>query len=490
MLEVREQVRLSFRRMLEICMDSIAHRLMRSVVTVGIVLLAIAFLAFVMAEGHVGRTTRNVVLERTARMNAYAQFLRKASAAESEENMVAACAALRGNDADVANLRAWGHLSAAQTDAFIAQSRTAMQYLKFFDDLSIGRRALLIGDRTGLGIFDWLSQDENRRAFSERLAAMQSVRLPGDTAGFQEFHRTWPAFRRELEVVRKNHERTLHEIAAYAGAEGIGAKLKAEAASGTDREFFEKLAELGLRIDASALPDIRYGMEHHARVERAIAWLRQTPVRVGWNRQFHEKFNPREALDACARSPGRIRWIEARLREGNVAGNFDPADFLRIAREHAEWDGILNKEQRLLGRYGYDLGFSSRTLWLIFVSFLVCGVGIANAMLMSVLERFKEIATMKCLGARNGTIAFLFVTESTIIGAVGGVAGMIVGFLIAYTRLSAMYGGFVFARFPAMAIFQTMGICLGCSLFLAMVAAIYPAWVASRMAPMDAMRVD
>ena len=53
---------------------------------------------------------------------------------------------------------------------------------------------------------------------------------------------------------------------------------------------------------------------------------------------------------------------------------------------------------------GRDYGIQERMLWLILVSMVVCAVGIANAMLMSVTERFREIATLKCLGALDGTI--------------------------------------------------------------------------------------
>jgi len=109
---------------------------------------------------------------------------------------------------------------------------------------------------------------------------------------------------------------------------------------------------------------------------------------------------------------------------------------------------------------------------------------------VSVLERFQEIATMKCLGARNQTIAFLFVTESVIIGVIGGAVGIVLGFLIVFIRQSLTYGSLLFTGFPTGELFIYLGACFGCSLLLAAFAAIYPASVASRMAPMEAMRVD
>ncbi|MHC4873047.1 MAG: ABC transporter permease, partial [Planctomycetota bacterium] len=74
----------------------------------------------------------------------------------------------------------------------------------------------------------------------------------------------------------------------------------------------------------------------------------------------------------------------------------------------------------LLMKNGVDLaatGMSSKTIWLVVMSLLVCSVGIVNAMLMSVTERFQEIGTMKCLGAMDGFIIKIFMIEAFIQGA-------------------------------------------------------------------------
>ncbi len=62
---------------------------------------------------------------------------------------------------------------------------------------------------------------------------------------------------------------------------------------------------------------------------------------------------------------------------------------------------------------------TARTVWLVSLSLLVCLVGITNAMLMSVMERFREIGTMKCLGALDSFIMKLFLIESLVLGAAG-----------------------------------------------------------------------
>jgi putative ABC transport system permease protein len=131
-----------------------------------------------------------------------------------------------------------------------------------------------------------------------------------------------------------------------------------------------------------------------------------------------------------------------------------------------------------------------RQLFLVLISFVVCMVGIANAMLMAITERFREIATMKCLGATDGFILTQFLMEAAMQGAAGGVLGMVIGFFLSLAADGAVYGGHLFAYFPITGVLACSGVCIFAGLLLATLASIYPSWMASRMAPMDAMRVE
>jgi putative ABC transport system permease protein len=66
------------------------------------------------------------------------------------------------------------------------------------------------------------------------------------------------------------------------------------------------------------------------------------------------------------------------------------------------------------------------------ISLLVSGIGIANTMFMSVMERTREIGIMKAIGAEDKTVMRLFIVESAIFGLVGGVVGALFGFFAAY----------------------------------------------------------
>jgi len=163
----------------------------------------------------------------------------------------------------------------------------------------------------------------------------------------------------------------------------------------------------------------------------------------------------------------------------------------KVARQFLVAQALAETEQQVVqAGAGGDVGFTGRTLWLIIVSFLVCVVGIANAMLMSVTERFREIATMKCLGATDGFIMINFIMESVMQGVAGSVVGALLGLILGVLRAWASYGGLAWANFPVLDVLESMGIGLVVGVVVSALAATYPAYVAARLAPMEAMRIE
>jgi putative ABC transport system permease protein len=132
----------------------------------------------------------------------------------------------------------------------------------------------------------------------------------------------------------------------------------------------------------------------------------------------------------------------------------------------------------------------SKQNWLISLSLLVCVVGIANAMLMSVTERFREIGTMKCLGALDSFIVKLFLLESTFQGSVGTMIGIVLGFLLTLILALIDYGGHVFTYFPTGGLIERALLSLAAGTFLSLIGAMLPAWRAAKMEPVEAMRSD
>lgn len=130
-----------------------------------------------------------------------------------------------------------------------------------------------------------------------------------------------------------------------------------------------------------------------------------------------------------------------------------------------------------------------RNTWIAVISLLVTVIGITNAMLMSVTERFREIGTMKCLGALSSFVTQMFVMEATLMGIVGGIAGAVFGALFATAIYTVTYGtGLVFGSLPFGSV-ALYGLCsVSAGVILSIIAALYPARVAAAMVPATALR--
>ncbi|MFA5858098.1 MAG: FtsX-like permease family protein [Elusimicrobiota bacterium] len=130
-----------------------------------------------------------------------------------------------------------------------------------------------------------------------------------------------------------------------------------------------------------------------------------------------------------------------------------------------------------------------KQIWLLTMSLLVSALGIINAMLMSVLERYREIGTMKCLGALDEFIVQLFLLESGFLGFFGALFGAITGTLmVVISALIKM--PVLFSKLPWLALLSNIGIGVLLGTVLAVLCAIYPAYRAAQMAPALAMRAD
>lgn len=132
----------------------------------------------------------------------------------------------------------------------------------------------------------------------------------------------------------------------------------------------------------------------------------------------------------------------------------------------------------------------SKDTWLVVLSLLVCLVGIANAMLMSVTERFREIGTMKCMGALDGFIIKLFILESTFMGIAGTIIGVVVGFVLTALLNMSSFGTVIFDHLPMDQVFLYGILAVGIGSILSLIGGILPAYRAAKMEPVDAMSLE
>jgi putative ABC transport system permease protein len=131
-----------------------------------------------------------------------------------------------------------------------------------------------------------------------------------------------------------------------------------------------------------------------------------------------------------------------------------------------------------------------QTRWMAGLALMISFVGILNAMLLSVTERFHEIGTMKCLGALDSLIVRLFLLESIFIGSVGTTAGVLIGLILAAVEAWAAYGSAVWSTMPTLKMLQIVGFCYLIGVILTVAGALYPAWRAARMQPVVALRSE
>jgi putative ABC transport system permease protein len=149
--------------------------------------------------------------------------------------------------------------------------------------------------------------------------------------------------------------------------------------------------------------------------------------------------------------------------------------------EHPEEVDVSRPSDALEARAKAKTAFTSLFLGLGAVALLVGGVGIANVMVISVLERRSEIGLRRALGATRRHIAVQFLTESVLLGAMGGAAGAVIGVLVT-AGYDANRGWAL--TMPAYAVVGA----LVCAILIGALAGAYPAARGARVSPTTALR--
>jgi len=195
----------------------------------------------------------------------------------------------------------------------------------------------------------------------------------------------------------------------------------------------------------------------------------------------------------------RVRFFRSMVTTMSLVLAVSFLTFTQVGNDIAQ--GLLasgsSEHLQALTKAGFDISPGDATIsssakqrWIVFLSLLVCIVGIINAQLMSVTERFREIGTLKCLGALDRFIVRIFMLEATIQGLVGALAGALLGGIAAVLTALIRFGFSLLPYIPWLQISTTMFFTLSIGTFLSLLGVFYPAIVAARMRPVDAMRVE
>ncbi len=140
------------------------------------------------------------------------------------------------------------------------------------------------------------------------------------------------------------------------------------------------------------------------------------------------------------------------------------------------------------------------------ISLLVAGIGIMNIMIVSLIERTREIGILKALGMKSRTVLTIFLSESVIIGLIGAVIGIVLGWGLANVVAVVLSGGGLFqgvggnqaasriqSGYMTITPVLTPTVLVGALLFgigVSVIFALYPAWRASKLKPVEALRYE
>jgi len=597
-IEVKDQVRLSFAKCVELVLSGIKYRLFRAAITVTIVALAVAFLMTMLTESFVARRVADEIHKQLAPRRLFTFLASRMSSPLTERGLSEELATAAKGDQRWKEFAAWGSLTDEQLEGLADIARRQRRYLAFFSSLEEGQLRPLVGRYRGVSILEYLQDEQAFSKFQEEFYIL-GIQMHTDIPTFKRFLADWRASRPLRQAILSGNQAALAALKADLGDqepkvllakadEGLLSALarhnfqvtaeqlkviSRQAALSLDADRLLRLLSIGIvknrlsdrrnvdlaDIDApmffSELGSARGARWMHDLVgelaESIVQLERQLPVLRAEVAELKEvRGRLMDAVDEAREKVNALKLANAgedeiksaeealKLQEKKLTGLLEgeegpdgkkitvglakKVDALKRASDNARMlfpakAGIETfdlsaerieevadsrmREKRLAriedavrrataGATSGPLGYSSRTIWLIAVSFMVCVVGIANAMLMSVTDRFREIATMKCLGATDGYIMINFILESCLQGTAGGVVGAVLGFLLGTLRSLTNYGWVAMQHLPVQLVMTTAAVSLVIGVMLSALAAVYPAWVAARLAPMEAMRIE
>ncbi|MBN1813291.1 MAG: ABC transporter permease [Anaerolineae bacterium] len=168
------------------------------------------------------------------------------------------------------------------------------------------------------------------------------------------------------------------------------------------------------------------------------------------------------------RDPERVEAVREHLE-----AHFSEID-VALTSEFAEIIPDLQNMENMVGQIS-------------FLAVLIGGVGMLNTMLMSVLERTREIGVLRSLGWRRRQVIGMILAEALALGVVGGVCGIVLGMAIAWgiTQIPGL-GGMLLPHYSPGLFVQALAVALATG----GLGGLYPAWRATRMRPVEALRYE
>lgn len=485
-LNIENQPILSFGRTLQLTADGLRYRLFRAMVTVAVVAVAVAFLANILSGALFRRSVAEQTRAEIAESRLMARWVARLSAAGTRESLVHQLSKAEDGHPLLAESAALGGLSNRELNQLRKAATEAARYLRFLNELEYDQRRRLVHRASGCEVFDRLSDTEAMAVFRDELGRMPSVRLEGTLEQWGIFLTAWPSVRADLDRVLAGRARAIQSLQPV-----LANRTAAESLCDADGGFGKAVQAAGFGLVQTSL--VARQARDARDSERVETWLQNDRIRRTVARHVRERPGRVSSrhLWALLDDPDRAEAIRQAAQQHRPDTDLPETSRLVHLAETRNRQMLLSRVQRLTADVGDGvLGVGRRTAWLVVVSMLVCAVGICNSMLVSVTERFREIATLKCLGALDRFIMLVFVLEACFIGLAGGIVGALAGVALGWGRTILSVGLSFVPATPVTAIALSALAATGAGVMLAALSALYPSWRAARLAPMEAMRVE
>lgn len=490
-LTIKEQVKLPLRRCLALTLNGLHHRLFRASVTVSIVTLAVAFLAAMAGETMISRNIAKSLSVMTKPRRLFLFWTDILTQPMETRQTVELLSSAQPGTKLYEMLNKWGGGDVCDMALLAKLAKQETQYVRFFDGLEEGVLRTFAGRLRGRDLLKEIDQPEHWGPFSQAVADGVLI-IPGTIDDFEDFLPPW----QQTEALRQKINAGQHASSEHLKI-ALGQTTLQEALAGEDPLLSDKILHAGFLIPPDEYAALKDGALFAQRLQRLERLLSNTKIRQRFALQFEIKEMRNLTSERFYRALGTKKgseWLAAQLRDLELETALNGTNIRETALGRQMQERLATVEGALGNRATSGektfLSLPPRIVALIIVSLLVCTVGIVNAMLMSVTERFKEIATMKCLGATDGVVMSKFVLEAGFQGVVGGCIGTLIGILLGVLRSLWGYGTIAVKNIPWDTLTGSFGVIVMIGIGLSIVAAIYPAWMAARLSPMEAMRVE
>ncbi len=483
-INIMNQPRLGLKKTFNLTVNGIRYRVFRSAVTVVVITVAIAFMMNIVAENLIKEAMVDHAKERLEKIRIEALWTSRLMTPESSRATLSKWALASEESSVVSESTRFGALDDKEKAFLKEKAPLAESLMAFVENLDYGRQRLLVGSSTDLEIIGHISDPVNLEKFNTNFENMRGLRLPISKEELKILLAGWPVVSRLIHRIRDGQAKAIQLVRVQLK----GRKLS-DALRDADGAFGEAIREAGFELS----PDTASELARNARASAISELVEQGLDTQGFRRAVSVRRDllPQEITTGdiwiiCQSDAGAAWVIEKLDQTESFAGQAGPeaAAILRFISNRNTEERQLSIVERM------EMEVGERMWWLILLSMIVCVVGISNAMLMSVTERYREIATFKCLGALDGSIMLIFVIEASLLGLIGGIIGSVAGSALGLGGMLLRFGALAFTNFPVNQLLLGLLFSVCAGVFLAATAAIFPSYKAARLAPMEAMRIE